>query len=166
MLSYATSSPSAGQTRFCWMRTPSLSCSWWNRTVFLLTALKSFTGTLTRPKLMAPVHMERGIRCPPRLDSCPNYPHPVIFIADDREIAAAPRCKSLLLMGTTRLGHGTKAASLGKRQEEGAEMIGILIAVLFAALVWAICVALGLPAIVGIVAAILVLLAGVPTGGY
>jgi hypothetical protein len=32
-------------------------------------------------------------------------------------------------------------------------MIGVLIAVLFAALVWAICVALGLPAIVGIVAA-------------
>jgi hypothetical protein len=45
-------------------------------------------------------------------------------------------------------------------------VIGILIAVLFAALVWAICVALGLPAIVGIVAAILVLLAGVPTRGY
>ena len=39
-------------------------------------------------------------------------------------------------------------------------MIGILIAVLVAALVWAVCVALGLPAIVGIVAAILVLLAG------
>jgi len=38
-------------------------------------------------------------------------------------------------------------------------MIGILIAVLFAALVYAICVALGLPSIVGIVAAILVLLA-------
>jgi hypothetical protein len=45
-------------------------------------------------------------------------------------------------------------------------MIGVVIAVLFAALVYAICVALGLPAIVGIVAAILVLLAGVPTGGY
>lgn len=45
-------------------------------------------------------------------------------------------------------------------------MIGILIAVLLAALVWAICVALGLPTIVGIVAAILVLLAGVPTHGY
>ncbi len=45
-------------------------------------------------------------------------------------------------------------------------MIGILIAVLFAALVYALCVALGLPSIVGIVAAILVLLAGVPSGGY
>jgi hypothetical protein len=45
-------------------------------------------------------------------------------------------------------------------------MVGILIAVIVAALVWALCVALGLPAIVGIVAAILVLLAGIPSGGY
>ncbi|GAC1324423.1 MAG: hypothetical protein NVSMB25_21920 [Thermoleophilaceae bacterium] len=45
-------------------------------------------------------------------------------------------------------------------------MIGVLIAVLFAALIYAICVALGLPAIVGIIAAILVLLAGIPSGGY
>jgi hypothetical protein len=45
-------------------------------------------------------------------------------------------------------------------------MIGILIAVLLAAVVYALCVALGLPAIVGIIAAILVLLAGIPTGGY
>jgi hypothetical protein len=52
-----------------------------------------------------------------------------------------------------------------KREGVG-KMIGVLIAVLFAALVWAICVALGLPAIVGIVAAILVLLSGIPSGGY
>jgi hypothetical protein len=45
-------------------------------------------------------------------------------------------------------------------------VIGIVLAVLFAALVYAICVALGLPAIVGIVAAILVLLAGIPSGGF
>ena len=45
-------------------------------------------------------------------------------------------------------------------------MIGILIAVLLAALVYAVCVAVGLPAIVGIVAAILVLLAGIPSHGY
>jgi hypothetical protein len=45
-------------------------------------------------------------------------------------------------------------------------VIGILIAILFAALVWFICVAIGLPSIVGIVAAILVLIAGIPTGGY
>jgi hypothetical protein len=45
-------------------------------------------------------------------------------------------------------------------------MLGLVIAVLVAALVYALCVALGLPAIVGIVAAILVLLAGIPSGGY
>jgi hypothetical protein len=45
-------------------------------------------------------------------------------------------------------------------------MISILIAVLFAALVYALCLALGLPSIVGIIAAILVLLGGVPSGGY
>jgi hypothetical protein len=45
-------------------------------------------------------------------------------------------------------------------------MIGILIAVLLAALVYFLCMALGLPSIVAIIAAILVLLAGIPTGGY
>ena len=45
-------------------------------------------------------------------------------------------------------------------------MIGVLIAVLLAALVYMLCVALGLPSIIAIVAAILVLLAGIPTGGY
>src|SRR4051794_7608948 len=45
-------------------------------------------------------------------------------------------------------------------------MIGILIAILLAALVYWLCVALGLPAIVGIVAALLVLISGIGTGGY
>jgi len=45
-------------------------------------------------------------------------------------------------------------------------VIGILIAVIFAAIVYAICLALGLPAIVGLIAAILVLLAGISSGGY
>jgi hypothetical protein len=45
-------------------------------------------------------------------------------------------------------------------------MIGILITVLLAALAYAVCVALGLPSIVAIVAAILVLIAVVPSGGY
>ncbi len=45
-------------------------------------------------------------------------------------------------------------------------MIGILIAILVAALVYWLCLALGLPAIVGIVAAILVLVGGVGSGGY
>ena len=45
-------------------------------------------------------------------------------------------------------------------------LVGIVIAVIVAALVYALCVALGLPSIVGIIAAVLVLLAGIPTGGY
>lgn len=44
-------------------------------------------------------------------------------------------------------------------------MIGILIGVLLAALVYWLCTALGLPAIVGIIAAILVLVAAVPVSG-
>jgi hypothetical protein len=45
-------------------------------------------------------------------------------------------------------------------------MIGILIAVLLAALVYWVCIAIGLPFIVAVIAAILVLLSGVGTGGY
>jgi len=45
-------------------------------------------------------------------------------------------------------------------------MIGILIAILLAALVYWLCVATGLPAIVAIIAAVLVLLSGIGTGGY
>jgi hypothetical protein len=45
-------------------------------------------------------------------------------------------------------------------------MIGVVIAILLAALVYWLCLVLGLPAIVGIIAAILVLLSGVGTGGY
>jgi hypothetical protein len=45
-------------------------------------------------------------------------------------------------------------------------MIGILIAIVLAALAYWVCVALGLPAIIALIAAVLVLLAGVPTGGY
>src|SRR3954451_6455038 len=45
-------------------------------------------------------------------------------------------------------------------------MIGILIAILLAAVVYWLCLMLGLPAIVAIVAAILVLVAGFGTGGY
>jgi hypothetical protein len=45
-------------------------------------------------------------------------------------------------------------------------MIGVLIAILVAALVYWLCLALGLPAIVGIIAAILVLIGGIGTGGY
>ncbi len=45
-------------------------------------------------------------------------------------------------------------------------MVGILIGILLAALVYWLCLALGLPAIVAIIAAVLVLLAAIPTGGF
>jgi hypothetical protein len=45
-------------------------------------------------------------------------------------------------------------------------LIGILVAILVAAVVFWICSAIGLPYIVAVIAAILVLLAGIPTGGY
>ncbi len=45
-------------------------------------------------------------------------------------------------------------------------MIGIIIGILVAALVYWICVALGLPSIIAIIAAVLVLLSAIGTGGY
>ena len=45
-------------------------------------------------------------------------------------------------------------------------VISLVIAILLAALVYFLILALGLPQIVAIVAAILVLLAGIPTGGF
>lgn len=44
-------------------------------------------------------------------------------------------------------------------------MVAILIAILLAALAYWLCLAIGLPAIVGVVAAILVLLGGIGTRG-
>jgi hypothetical protein len=45
-------------------------------------------------------------------------------------------------------------------------MLGIVIAILLAALAWWICLLLGLPTIIALIAAIVVLLAGIPSGGY
>ena len=45
-------------------------------------------------------------------------------------------------------------------------MIGILVGVLLAALVYWLCTALGLPVIVGVIAAVLVLLAAAPLSGF
>src|SRR5688500_15835815 len=61
MSSNATSSPVWASVRFCAIRWPVLPLSWWNRTVFLLTAEYSFTGTLTSPKEIAPLHIDRGM---------------------------------------------------------------------------------------------------------
>lgn len=44
-------------------------------------------------------------------------------------------------------------------------MVAILIAIVLAAVAYWICLALGLPAVVALIAAVLVLLAGVPTVG-
>jgi hypothetical protein len=51
-------------------------------------------------------------------------------------------------------------------KSKGVEVIGVLIAVLLAALVYALLATLTGSAIVAIVGAILVLVAGIPTGGY
>ena len=45
-------------------------------------------------------------------------------------------------------------------------MIGILIGILVAALVYWLCIVIGLPSIVAIIAAVLVLLSAIGTGGY
>jgi hypothetical protein len=45
-------------------------------------------------------------------------------------------------------------------------MLGILVAVLAAVLSYLLCVAVGLPSVVGLVAAILMLVALAPSGGY
>ncbi|MEJ7788726.1 MAG: hypothetical protein WKF29_02470 [Thermoleophilaceae bacterium] len=44
--------------------------------------------------------------------------------------------------------------------------VGLIITLIVAALAYLLLVALGLPSIVGIVAAILILLAGIPSGGF
>ena len=64
------------------------------------------------------------------------------------------------------MGHVPDRGATEVPPEGEVTMIGILIAILLAAVVYWLCVMLGLPAIVAIVAAILVLLAGVGTGGY
>src|SRR5947207_11762513 len=93
-----------------------------------------------------------------------------ISIVGESRIAhrRSPRGPSLRALGLVRVGEQSSRAPSARPGKEGKEsmMIGVLMAVLFAALVWAICVALGLPAIVGVVAAILVLVAGIPSGGY
>ena len=47
--------------RFCATRMPVLPESWWKRTVLRSIALYSFTGTVTRPKLIVPDQIARGM---------------------------------------------------------------------------------------------------------
>src|SRR5918999_4510119 len=59
--SYGISSPDSGLIR-CWrMRWPDSASSWWKRTVLRETALYSFTGMLTSPKLIAPLQIALGM---------------------------------------------------------------------------------------------------------
>src|SRR5437764_5032242 len=67
MSSYGTSSPVSVDTRFWRMRVLVLASSWWKRTSFCETALNSLMGTLTSPKLMAPLQIDRGTRPVSRL---------------------------------------------------------------------------------------------------
>jgi len=46
------------------------------------------------------------------------------------------------------------------------DIVGILITLVVAAVAYLLLVALGLPAIVGIIAAVLILIAGIPSGGF
>src|SRR5205085_189024 len=61
MSSKATSSPVSAETRFWRTRALDLASSWWKRTSLGDTALISFTGTFTSPKLMAPPQIDLGI---------------------------------------------------------------------------------------------------------
>src|SRR5437660_5937255 len=57
------------------MRAPSASCSWWQRTVFFDTALYSFTGTFTSPKLIEPLQIDLGmVPFYPAKNKCCVYP--------------------------------------------------------------------------------------------
>lgn len=59
----------------------------------------------------------------------------------------------------------TPAGKARVRSESGQSVVGVILAILLAALVYFLCVALGLPSIVGIIAAVLVLLAGFGSAG-
>src|SRR6266700_7849736 len=61
MCSKGTSSPHTAHTRWYLMRPWSLSWSWLNLRLFSSVAGYSPTGTVTRPKVMAPFHIVLGI---------------------------------------------------------------------------------------------------------
>src|SRR5690349_14452831 len=61
--------------------------------------------------------------------------------------------------------YGNPAGDANRLLRQGVIMVGILIGILLAALVFWLCTALGLPVIVGVIAAVLVLLAAAPLSG-
>src|SRR6187551_2625394 len=76
MSSQVTSSPVSALVRTIFTRAPLRRSSWLNRTFFSEIAEYSFTGMLTRPKLIDPLQMARGIEGPPLGDAehtvCPR----------------------------------------------------------------------------------------------
>src|SRR5256885_17223658 len=79
------------------MRAPAPSSSWLNRTSLGDTALNSFTGTLTSPKLMAPLQMALGMSVARRAHSrgvltARDAPGCVLLLA---VVPATPRRRSL-----------------------------------------------------------------------
>src|SRR5256885_2264850 len=83
MSSYGTSSPVLGSTRFWAIRPPVVLLSWWNRTVLRLTAEYIFTGTVTRPKLIVPVQMDRAMALHyPRWGTISGGPHGTLRLVD------------------------------------------------------------------------------------
>src|SRR4051795_4020903 len=65
MCSHGTSSPDFSETRLYWMCAPVPSSNWLKWMSCWCTAEYSFTGTFTRPKLIEPLQMARGIGVPP-----------------------------------------------------------------------------------------------------
>src|SRR5664279_2756394 len=64
MSSQPTSSPVSAFTRCCFTRAPLRRSSWLKRTFFSEIAEYSFTGMFTRPKLIDPLQMARGMVTP------------------------------------------------------------------------------------------------------
>src|ERR1700733_1929582 len=94
MSSNATSSPVDPSTRFCLIRLPVLDDSWWKRTVLGDVAEYILTGTLTKPKLIAPLQIARAIR--------PLYSGRPASARPDRRLACPPRWT----VGDSRRGRG------------------------------------------------------------
>ena len=69
MSEYSTSLPVRSDTRLCLMRAPVPAWNSWKCTSLAATALKSWTGTFTSPKLREPFQIDLGI--------APFYPETV-----------------------------------------------------------------------------------------
>src|SRR3954451_10898169 len=85
---------------------------------------------------------------------------------DESRRMRSASCTYGVTASVKRSNYGEPGNNPSRPPRRGKKMIGILIAIVLAAVAYWVCLALGLPAIVALIAAVLVLLAGVPTGGY